>query len=118
MASETLAVSLNAAANAIAEKDFIEVDGSGAIKAFDGTGVPIGIAISAKDGDNLAGVILGRKLMKITSVAAAYEIGDALEADSSQRVLAQSSGTTIGIAVESKTTSTGDLDLLCVVNFN
>ena len=109
--SRTHPISVDCGANAVVDADFVEADGSGAVKAFDGTGSPIGIASQDKDAQNKVALIR-RGLESVGTVNAAYKIGDALEANSSQKLVALTTGTQVATAMESKTTTTADNKLL------
>ena len=114
--SKPMIISATCGANAIAAKDFLEADGSGDVKAFDGTGVVLGIAASAKDSENRCGCIK-QGLLKVPTTNAAYDFGDELEWVADQKVQAKSAGVTVGRAAESKTTDSADNLLKCYFNF-
>jgi len=109
-------VTADCAANAVVAKDFLEADGAGAVKAFDGTGVALGIAETNKDIENRVGCIK-QGLIKLPTTAAAYAFGDQVEWAAGQTVAAYSAGVIVGTAAESKTTTSGDNYLLVYVNF-
>ena len=101
--------------NAVAAKEWLEQDGSGAMKKFDGTGVAKGVALTNKDiENNVAMIKIG--FMKLTAAAATYNVGDKLELDGTGQVLtADVGGTIVAEAAESLVLS-ADGDLLVYVN--
>jgi hypothetical protein len=103
-------------ANAVVAGDFLETDGAGAVKAFDGTGTPLGIAASNKDTENNVGCIK-QGIVNIPSAAATYSFGDVLDWDTGQTVKATVGGVVVGTAAETKTTTSGLPNLAVYVNF-
>lgn len=102
--------------NTVVAGDFLETDGSGAVKAFDGTGTVLGIANSDKDTENNVGCIK-QGIVNVPSAAATYSFGDQVEWAASQTVQAYSSGVIVGTAAETKTTTSGLPNLAVYVNF-
>ena len=101
--------------NSVSDRDLLEQDGSGAVKAYDGTGAVIGVANCDKDGEN--NVAMLTKGLKKVAVGASgdYNVGDKLGVNS-DGVVSFSSGTVFGRAAETKTgLVTSDL-LLCEVD--
>jgi len=92
--TKPIILTINGAANAILNEEFVEQDGSGSIKAFDGTGSPVGLAVNDKDvDDNVPVLKLG--LVNLPAAADTYNPGDPVEA-TTQGVTALSGGTQVG----------------------
>jgi len=114
-------ISAPAGTNVIAAGAFLETDGAGAVKAFDGTGTILGRAESGFDpadplaaGDEFVGCIK-QGLIRVAAAAATYSFGDEVEWDTGHTVKA---GNTllVGTAAETKTTTSGDPILKVYMN--
>ena len=102
--------------NAVGAKKWLEQDGSGAMKEFDGTGLAKGISLAAKDvEDNVAMIKIG--YMKVGAKAASYNVGDRLELDGTgQLVTADVGGAIVGIAAETATIASDGDELLVFIH--
>lgn len=105
-----------ASTNTIAAGDFLETDGSGYVKAFDGTGTVLGNAESNKNTNNIVGVIK-QGVIRVPTVNATYVFGAQVEWVAAQKVQAYSAGVIVGTVAENKTTTTADNYLSIYVNF-
>jgi len=103
-------------ANAIAGGDFLETDGAGAVKAFDGTGTILGIAVADKDTENNVGCIK-QGIVNVPAAAATYSFGDVLDWAAAQTVVATIGGVVAGTAAETITTTSGLPNLAMYVNY-
>lgn len=108
-----------AGSNSITAKRFVEQDGSGDLKEFDGTGVPKGFSQVGTSNNNTDVDVVTNDVIKVasSSLNPTYNVGDVLDATTTG-VQQQSSGTSIGIAAESGSFTSGaeltmvlDLDL-------
>lgn len=102
--------------NAVAAGDFLEADGSGAVKAFDGTGTVLGVAVADKDSENNVGCIK-QGIINATSAAATYNFGDQVEWAAAQTVTAYTTGVIVGTCAETVTTTSSLPALAVYVNF-
>jgi len=114
--SKPIVLSADCAANAVLSRQFLEADGAGALKQFDGVGVPLGLAESDKDSENRVGCIK-QAYMKVPTTNAAYNFGDEVEFAAGHVVQALAAGVKVGRAAESKTTTATDNELLVYFNF-
>ena len=114
--AKTIIVHAPCGSNSVSAEDFLEADGSGNVKAYDGTGDVLGIAMTNKDSSNNVGCIK-HGLVRLTSVAASYKFGDKVEWATGQKVQAFAVGTLVGRAVETKTTTSTDNQLQVYVDF-
>ena len=113
--SKPIILDVDCAANAVLAKQWLEQDGSGAMKAFDGTGDAKGVAVSDKNVSNHVGMVK-QALIKLIAIAATYNVGDSLEIDATGQALqALSLGTKVGEAAETLVLS-ADGELLVYMN--
>lgn len=113
--SKPIILDVDCGSNSVSAKDWLEQDGSGAMKAFDGTGDAKGVAISNKNDNEHVGMVK-LALIKLDAVAAAYNVGDDLELDGTgQKLQALNLGTKVAEAAETLTLS-ADGELLVFIN--
>jgi len=103
--TKPIIVTVPCGTNTVTAKDFLEQDGSGAMKKLDASGTPLGVAFTSKDTENNVGMVQ-QGLMNLPAAAASYNVGDIVEGNSSG-VTAYSAGTKVGMVAETATISTG-----------
>jgi len=98
-----IGITVPCSTNEVSDKDFLEQDGSGAMRKIIAS-TPLGIAGTDKDAQNNVNMEV-LALERLPAEAASYNVGDIVEGNSSG-VTAYSSGNKVGTAMETKTIST------------
>lgn len=127
MGSKSVVISAPVTATAsVAASVFVKQDGSGGVVANDAAATAIGFTTSSADNtatpDYLhqaedVGVVKQGLIRVPATVAAAYEFGDAVELQADGQTVVAGATNQIGTAAETKTTTSGDPELLVYVNF-
>jgi len=115
--SKPMVIGASAGSNAVVAKDFVETDGSGCVKAFDGTGDILGITIANKDVNNMVGVIKQGIVFVPTVSYGTYQFGDKVEWAAGQTVQSLSTGVLVGTIAKTKQATSTDNLLAVYVNF-
>ena len=102
--------------NTMGAQKWVEQDGSGALKQFDGTGTPRGYTLAAKDSNNNVGVQTQGLALCPVAGSATFNVGAALEVTTSG-VQAYVTGLKIGFAAETTTIVTS-AELLVMINID
>ena len=118
--TKPIIVSANSAANVVVGGDFLEADGSGFVKAYDGAGTILGRAEGNPQTTTKELGCIKQGLIPVATTNDAYNFGDQVFwiAGAGGKVDDGTVGTVlVGRAIETKTTTAADNSLQVYINF-